>query len=62
MDEFIDGPFQFDLVCPECELVNVVVTSADTPVVDWICGRCETQPITSLPTTDDGVLIAAVPE
>lgn len=60
MDEVYIGPYNFYLTCPECGLMNVIVTSIDTPVVDWVCGGCESQPVTSLPTTEDGFLLAAV--
>lgn len=48
---------QFDLDCPDCGFTNIVVTTEELPVVDWTCGVCEAQPITSLPTDEFGELI-----
>lgn len=46
----------YELDCPECGFTNQI-PSATELVVEWVCGVCESKPITSLPTDGFGELI-----
>lgn len=45
----------FELECPNCHEMNEI--ESDEPVVTWSCTNCNAEPLTSLPTDEEGELI-----
>jgi hypothetical protein len=45
----------FTIKCPECLIDNEI--ESDEPVVDWVCTNCNAEPVTSLPTDEEGNLL-----
>lgn len=45
----------YELECPDCFSVNEI--ESDSPVVSWSCQDCKAEPVSSLPTDENGDLI-----
>lgn len=45
----------YQLECPDCHTINEIVS--DTPIVKWECESCNSKPVTSLPTDENGELL-----